>query len=127
MEATCHYCDRPIFSGSLCRIHYRRWRDLVRSHRKHYTQGDWDDCWEWKGSRNQLGYGRFAWKFPEIERSSTGNRKRITASRASLLIFYGPTFTTELEACHTCDNPICVNPYHLVWGTHEQNMSGYRG
>lgn len=26
------------------------------------------------------------------------------------------------EACHTCNNPSCIEPEHLYEGTHKQNM-----
>jgi hypothetical protein len=28
----------------------------------------------------------------------------------------------HLEACHTCDNPICANPHHIFLGTHKENL-----
>lgn len=29
----------------------------------------------------------------------------------------------EMEAAHTCGNKLCINPRHLYWATHEQNMA----
>ena len=32
-------------------------------------------------------------------------------------------FPKGMDACHSCDNPRCVNPKHIWPGTHQQNVS----
>lgn len=73
--------------------------------------GDHVQCWPWKNKLNKkdgrpyftvAGKRRPAYAF--VIETTTGQDQG-----SSLVI-------------HSCDNPICCNPSHLSYGTHQQNM-----
>lgn len=70
-----------------------------------------DDCWLWKGSKNDTGYGGMTY----------GGRRR-RATHISYEIDKGTPFPTGMLARHTCDNPPCVNPAHILPGTDRDNV-----
>jgi hypothetical protein len=54
--------------------------------------------------------------------------RNYAASRYSLAMADGLVddvgrVTTELHCLHKCDNPPCVNPAHLYWGTNDDNIA----
>lgn len=73
-----------------------------------------DACWKWAGAKHALGYGRLSVTFPEGTRVETPHR-------ISYVIHHGP-IPAGMVVMHTCDNPECSNPDHLVLGTQADNI-----
>lgn len=70
-----------------------------------------DNCWNWTANCDKGGYGRF-----------TINRKNNLAHRVSFEITNKKFITDEMCILHKCDNRKCINPEHLLEGTHQDNM-----
>lgn len=51
--------------------------------------------------------------------------QEIYVSRLLCYIYRGPPPSQELEACHLCENRMCMAPWHLVWDSRQNNMKGY--
>lgn len=74
---------------------------------------DDDECWEWTGTKNTDGYGIFRY----LSKSFLAHRISLTNQTKNAENFDNP----KILALHSCDNPPCVNPNHLRWGTHSDN------
>lgn len=124
-------CNRPVRykQSGLCGLHYQRLRkhgDVMATKPPHglpEEEAFWirvdkngpipahqpglGHCWSWVGAKNPAGYGTLG--------------RRGLAHRWAYKRLVAP-IPQGLEPDHLCRNPGCVNPFHLEWVTHLENI-----
>lgn len=80
------------------------------------TRGLPGECWGWKASTHLFGYGKFY-----VGIGSDGRKVMVDAHRFSWELAHGRRVPRGKCVRHSCDNPPCCNPDHLLVGTLKDN------
>lgn len=128
MEQRNRLCEIPACEGrhyarGWCHKHYCRWRahgdplvcklgkPLQWLQEQISTRDRSEGCWEWPFGRFATGYGLIKYL------------TKLTKAHRVALILDGQPQPDGAWALHSCDNPPCVNPAHLRWGSAQDNSN----
>lgn len=80
--------------------------------------GEPDECWEWQGGKNNLGYGLSSWQ----GRCVTAHRLAMHLTNPRIPVSAPKDRLGTGFMLHQCDNPCCCNPKHIEIGTYSKNQ-----
>lgn len=84
--------------------------DFFERYFDRYIEEPMSGCWPWLGSLTTGGYGNL-----------TVNYETLYAHRCSFECANGEGSADGVIVRHRCDFPCCINPLHLIGGTHHDN------
>lgn len=77
-----------------------------------------ETCWEWLAGKDIDGYGSFSITL------EPGKYKSLGAHRFSWMVANQQDWPLDKPiARHSCNNPSCVNPAHIIPGTQKENAA----
>lgn len=104
-KTICLYCKKEFETSKMNQVHCSVLCKLMC-----YVQINDDGCWIWHGAKDKDGYGL----------TSVADRSR-RVHRLMWEIKNEKEIPFDQNACHSCDNPCCVNPEHIFLGRSYHN------
>ncbi len=117
-------CDAKHYAKGWCYRHYGRWQrhgdplggrvddgEPVRFINDIVIPHAGAECLQWPFATSSNGYGNLLFQ-----------GKRQSAHRLICRLVHGEPPTEKHETAHECGKRNCVNPRHLSWKTHKQNI-----
>lgn len=90
-------------------------KECLTANNQRFILANTDECIT-HNMRDQGRYGNLHFR-------ENGKRKRVSTHRFVYSVYYNIDLVAGDVIMHTCDNPACANPKHLVLGTHATNCA----
>ncbi len=120
---TCTVCTEPAYINNLCLPHSSRYQthghplaggtakgESAQWLKHQLTHADRTRCWNWPYAKGSSGHGQI-----KI------NKRTRPAHQIAMIWDNRPCPPDKYQGNHKCDNPRCVNPDHIYWGTKRDN------
>ena len=80
------------------------------------------DCWVYRNANTSNGYAHMGVSYDPFTKQRYPRARYEYAHRIAWALHHGRWPEESMVVRHTCDNPACCNPEHLIEGTQQQNV-----